>query len=88
MTTHFSILAAESHGPRSLVGFSLKESHMTEATEYANTHTKQYGCTLEGICRQYLEDDIKELVDPGGLEEGTVLAHRSGEEALHWHKLL
>lgn len=38
--------------------------------------------------QQYLEDDIKELVDPGGLEEGTVLAHGSGGEALHWHKLL
>ena len=31
---------------------------------------------------------MKELVDPGGLEEGTVLANGSGEEALHWHKLL
>ena len=42
MTTHFSILAAESHGPRSLVGFSLKESDMTEATEHAHMHSKQY----------------------------------------------
>lgn len=38
--------------------------------------------------QQYLEDGIEELVDPGGLEEGTVLAHGSGGEALHWHKLL
>ena len=42
MTTHFSILAAESHGPRSLVGFSLKESGLSEVTEHARTHTKQY----------------------------------------------
>ena len=43
MATHSSILAGESQGQRSLVGYSswgCKESDMTEATKQARTHTR------------------------------------------------
>ena len=43
MVTHSSILAGESQGQRSLVGYSswgCKESDMTEATKQARTHTR------------------------------------------------
>ena len=43
MATHFSILAGESQGQRSLVGYSswgCKQSDMTEATKQACMHTR------------------------------------------------
>ena len=67
MATHSINLAWRIHGLRSLVGCSLKESDMTEATEQASTHTPCFWLEAK-LCRA--------LLRPSGLWPARLLCPR------------
>ena len=49
MVPHFSILAREFHGQRSLVGYSPQDSKESDTTErHTHTHAHRLGCTTIG----------------------------------------
>ena len=70
MATHPVFLPGESHGQRSLVGYSSwghKESDMTEVTQHACVHM----CVCVCVCVCIKRKNVVETEDTGFLSKGT-----------------
>ena len=69
MATHCSILPGESHGKRSLVGYSLWGHKESDMTEYARTHTHT---PRHWVCPAHLTPTRAGWKHLGGVSPGSI----------------